>query len=56
MAKQEYPGKEKQPEEDKEGGKKPKLHSNTPENAVGQINPASPGDTGTTPGTVADVG
>ena len=29
-----------------------KVNSNTPENAKGEINPASPGDTGTTPGSV----
>ena len=32
------------------------VHSATPENAVQQLNPSSPGDTGTTPGSNADVG
>ena len=30
--------------------------SATPENAVGQLNPSSPGDTGTTPGSNVKVG
>lgn len=30
--------------------------SATPENAIGQLNPSSPGDTGTTPGSNAKVG
>jgi len=30
--------------------------TSVPEKAVGQINPSSPADTGTTPGTVSDVG
>ena len=29
------------------------VHSNTPENAAGQIDPSAPGATGTTPGTNA---
>jgi hypothetical protein len=33
-----------------------KVSSAVPEKAAGQINPSSPGDTGTTPGTVAKVG
>jgi hypothetical protein len=33
-----------------------KVTSDVPEKAVGQINPSSPADTGTTPGTVSDVG
>ncbi len=32
------------------------VQSNTPENAVGQLNPSSPGATGTTPGSNAKVG
>jgi hypothetical protein len=31
-----------------------RVKSNTPENADGEINPAAPGDTGTTPGSVRD--
>ena len=33
-----------------------KVNSGTPENAVEQINPSSPGDTGSTPGSVPEVG
>ena len=33
-----------------------KVTSNVPEKAEGQMNPSSPGDTGTTPGTNAKVG
>jgi hypothetical protein len=33
-----------------------KVKSDVPEKAAGQINPSSPGDTGTTPGTVAEIG
>lgn len=32
------------------------VHSATPDNAIQQLNPSSPGDTGTTPGTNAKVG
>jgi hypothetical protein len=30
--------------------------SAVPEKAIGQLNPSSPGDTGTTPGSVAEIG
>ncbi len=30
------------------------VHSGTPENASGQLNPSAPGDTGTTPGSTAE--
>jgi hypothetical protein len=33
-----------------------KVSSDVPEKAAGQINPSSPADTGTTPGTVAEIG
>jgi hypothetical protein len=33
-----------------------KVSSDVPEKSVGQINPAAPGDTGTTPGSVAEIG
>ena len=32
------------------------VSSATPENAVGQLNPSSPGDTGTTPGSNSKLG
>ncbi len=38
------------------GAGETKVISAVPEKAVGQINPSSPADTGTTPGTVAKVG
>ncbi len=34
----------------------PHVQSNTPENTLGKLNPSSPGDTGTTPGTNAEIG
>jgi len=33
------------------GSSETKVHSGTPENAEGQVNPSAPGETGTTPGT-----
>jgi hypothetical protein len=33
-----------------------KVTSEVPEKAVGQLNPSSPADTGTTPGSVAELG
>ncbi|HSU19276.1 MAG TPA: hypothetical protein VLI45_05970 [Acidobacteriaceae bacterium] len=38
------------------GSGETKVKSNTPENAVRQINPSSPADTGTTPGSVPEIG
>jgi hypothetical protein len=38
------------------GKDKTKVTSEVAEKAVGQLNPSSPGDTGTTPGTNAKVG
>ncbi len=32
------------------------VHSATPDNAIQQLNPSSPGDTATTPGTNAKIG
>ncbi len=32
------------------------VSSAVPEKAIGQINPSSPADTGTTPGSVAEIG
>ena len=36
--------------------KDPHVHSSTPENAVGKLNPSAPGNAGTTPGTNAENG
>jgi len=33
-----------------------KVSSDVPEKAVDQLNPSAPGDTGTTPGSVAEIG
>ena len=33
-----------------------KVNSNTPENSIGEINPSSPADTGTTPGSTSEIG
>lgn len=38
------------------GAGETKVNSNTPEKAVHEINPSSPADTGTTPGSVPEVG
>ena len=38
------------------GSGETRITSPIPEKAVGQLNPSSPGDTGTTPGTNAEVG
>ena len=38
------------------GAGETRVSSEVPEKAAGQINPSSPGDTGTTPGTVAKGG
>lgn len=36
------------------GGGKTDLHSTTPENAEGTLNPSAPGNAGTTPGSTGD--
>ena len=36
------------------GPGKTDLHSNTPENATGALNPSAPGDAGTTPGSTGE--
>lgn len=38
------------------GSGETKVQSSTPDNAIQELNPSSPGDTGTTPGTNAKVG
>jgi hypothetical protein len=56
MSNEQNTGANEQKTTDDGRAEKHPVHSSTPENAIGQINPSSPADTGTTPGTVAEVG